>query len=30
LRNAKTYTENWREALNRNVMKKLQSEEAKK
>ena len=30
LRNAKTYTENWREALNRNVMKKLQSEETKK
>lgn len=23
LRNAKTYTENWREALNRDVMKKL-------
>jgi DNA-binding ferritin-like protein (Dps family) len=30
LRNAKTLTENWREALNRDVMKKLQSEEGKK
>jgi len=30
LRNANTYTENWRKALNRDVMKKLQSEEAKK
>jgi DNA-binding ferritin-like protein (Dps family) len=30
LRNAKTFTENWHEALNRDVMKKLQSEEAKK
>jgi len=29
LRNAKTYTENWHEALNRNVMKKLGSEEKK-
>lgn len=26
LRNAKTYTENWREALNRDVMKKLREE----
>ncbi|WP_206431643.1 DUF1048 domain-containing protein [Deinococcus psychrotolerans] len=30
LRNANTYTENWREALNRDVMNKLQSEEKKK
>ncbi len=30
LRNANTYTENWRQALNRDVMKKLRSEEAKK
>lgn len=30
LRNANTYTENWREALNQSVMKKLQSEEEKK
>ena len=30
LRNANTYTENWRKALNRDVMKKLQSEETKK
>lgn len=30
LKNARTYTEDWREALNRNVMKKLQSEEEKK
>jgi DNA-binding ferritin-like protein (Dps family) len=29
LRNAKTFTENWHEALNRKVMKKLKSEEAK-
>jgi DNA-binding ferritin-like protein (Dps family) len=29
LRNAKTYTENRREVLNRNVMKKLRSEETK-
>ena len=30
LRSAKTFTENWHEALNRDVMKKLRSEEAKK
>ncbi len=30
LRNAKTLTENWREALNRDVMKKLGSGETKK
>lgn len=29
LRNANTYTENWREALNRDVMKKLRREETK-
>lgn len=29
LRNAKTYTENWREKLNSDVMKKLQIEETK-
>ena len=27
LRNARTYTENWRQALNRDVMKKLGNEE---
>ena len=27
LRNAKTYTENWREALNRDIMKKLGKEQ---
>jgi DNA-binding ferritin-like protein (Dps family) len=30
LRSAKTFTENWHEALNRKVMKKLRSEERKK
>jgi DNA-binding ferritin-like protein (Dps family) len=30
LRSAKTFTENWHEALNRDVIKKLKSEEAKK
>jgi DNA-binding ferritin-like protein (Dps family) len=30
LRNAKTLTENWREKLNHDVMRKLQSEETKK
>ena len=30
LRNAKTYTENWREELNRNVRQKLRSGEVKK
>jgi DNA-binding ferritin-like protein (Dps family) len=29
LRSAKTFTENWHEALNRDVIKKLKSEEAK-
>jgi DNA-binding ferritin-like protein (Dps family) len=29
LRNAKTYTENWRAELNRNVLDKLQEEERK-
>jgi DNA-binding ferritin-like protein (Dps family) len=29
LRNAKTLTENWRETMNRDVMKKLRSEERK-
>ncbi len=29
LRNAKTYTENWHNALNRDVMDKLREEEAK-
>ena len=29
LRNAKTYTENWREKLDQNVMKKLESEKTK-
>ncbi len=29
LRNANTYTENWHEALNRNVMAKLQEKKAK-
>lgn len=28
LRNAKTYAENWREALNRDVMRQLRQEEA--
>ncbi|THF67918.1 DUF1048 domain-containing protein [Deinococcus sp. Arct2-2] len=30
LRNARTYTEDWREALNRNVMQKLRNEGIKK
>lgn len=30
LRNARTYTEDWREALNRKVANKLRTEEAKK
>ena len=30
LRNANTYTDNWRAALNRDVMKKLAEEESKK
>jgi DNA-binding ferritin-like protein (Dps family) len=30
LRNARTYTENWRESLNRDVLKKLGDEEAGK
>lgn len=30
LRNAKTYTEKWRDALNRDVMTKLRDEETKK
>jgi DNA-binding ferritin-like protein (Dps family) len=29
LRNAKTFTENWHEALNRDVMKKLRSDDGK-